>query len=207
MADQPSPKVRIVSRGHLGGYVAADENYPNGDPLTFVPAVWRYLIDRYDVKNAVSFGSGEGHCVQWLLENGVDAHGIEGLEDGIRAFNIRCPHYAGRIVQHDYTKGPYWIGENDLIWSCEFVEHVEEKFMHHYLRSGFSRGRVVAMTHAFPGQKGHWHVLLRRADFWIQRLLALGFILDNVAIEESRKLAPESHWARSGMVFIRRAVV
>ncbi len=35
----------------------------------------------------------------------------------------------------------------DLIWCCEFVEHVEEARKDNFL-AVFKRGRVVAMTHA-----------------------------------------------------------
>lgn len=193
----------FVASGHLGGYIAADADRPHGDPLTYVPETWQWLLDHYQVRSMISLGCGEGHCVEWFMAHGVDARGVEGLPDAIEAFNHRCPQYAGRIIQHDYTKGSCSLPNVDLVWACQFVDNVEERYAGNYLESGFRRGRVICMNHAFPGQGGHHMVNIRRANHWIGRFHSMGYRLDNPAIEESRKRARGTHWERSGIVFVR----
>ena len=59
------------------------------------------------------------------------------------------------------------------------------------------------MTHAEPGQQGYHHVNCQPADYWISLMRGRGFLFDQAATEYSRKLAPQTHWERSGLVFTR----
>ena len=202
-----APPMRFVVKGHLGGFIAADRNYPNGDPATWCPGVWQFLRDRYlafqkKPWRVLDVGCGEGHALEWFADSGCDAKGVEGLSDGIRAFEKRRPDLAGRVVLHDYTKGPLTIDPVELVWSCEFVEHVAAEHMPNFLAT-FADALVVAMTHAEPGQGGHHHVNCREAQFWIEQMANIGFGLEVDATIASRKLAPDTHWARSGQIFTR----
>ena len=204
--------MRFVNREHLGGFVAADERYPNGDPMTYTPEVWEYLLQRYRPSFVCDVGCGEGHAVKWFndrmnkiaqSEEGKDwpdglliAVGIEGCAEAIE----KKVHK--NVRQYDFTVGPIplEIGGFGLVWSCEFVEHVESKYMDNFLNL-FDRSDVVAMTHAFPGQPGHHHVNCQPAEYWIDVMKARGFTLNHIATAEARAVADESHWKRSGLVF------
>ena len=98
---------------------------------------------------------------------------------------------------------PKDTGHPDVIWSCEFVEHVEERFLENFL-AVFQRARkAVLMTHAVPNQLGYHHVNCQPAEYWIEHMRARGFKLDEALTEASRELAPYTHWQRSGLVFVR----
>lgn len=136
---------------HLGGH----HNYTNMDKPTF-----DYLVDRFDAKSMLDVGCGTGGMVSYALEKGMKAHGVDGDE------NMAKPY----VATHDFIKGPYTPPEDvDLIWSVEFVEHVDEEYMDNYLGT-FSHGKHLMMTHALPKTGGKHHVNLQWSDYWIGKL-------------------------------------
>ena len=188
--------------GHLGGYVPASGDCPHGDPYTYFPRLWEWLIERFAVQSMLDVGCGEGHAVKWFLDHGVEAYGIEGCQAAIDASPVQDV-----IARRDFTRPmPSVLPELNvsvgLVWACEFVEHVEERFIPNYLTC-FQRGRVLAMTHAFPGQVGHHHVNCRPEFYWVDLMTKAGFTLDRAATEQSRQLDAEGHWRRSGLIFVR----
>jgi SAM-dependent methyltransferase len=177
-------------RPHLGGYIAG------GDPWTWCPSLWAWLIERYAVKSVIDVGCGEGHALRWFRERGCRVHGIDGITQD-----------DPDIEANDYTIGPsdsFFTSRDDfdLCWCCEFVEHVEERHMPNYLPS-LEQGRVIAMTHAEPGQPGWHHVNNQPAAYWKGVLAAIGYRFDWEATIEGRGKAPSTHFARSGMIFRR----
>lgn len=203
--------MKFVNEGHLGGFVAADEHYPNGDPMTYTPKVWEYLLRVYDPYTVYDIGCGEGHAIRWFLDRRddklslKDVGGFEGCQTAIEKGVV-----PGHIVQYDFAAPPNNAGfvilnpsARKLIWSCEFVEHVEEQHAKNFLRL-FGQADVVAMTHAFPGQPGHHHVNCQPAEYWIDKMKAMGMELNHIATAESRSVAEPSHWKRSGLVFEKR---
>jgi hypothetical protein len=151
----------------------------------------------------IDVGCAEGRVIDFFAKEGVSASGVEGVEQD---------HLD--IIQHDYTSGPWPIpGQNvgrrevDLVWSCEFVEHVEEQFVPNFLET-FRLGRIILMTHALPGQPGYHHVNCKDDDYWIGRMLAIGYDVDGELTSASRTIAgnnkhPDNYYARSGLVFRR----
>ena len=204
--------MQFVNEGHLGGYVAADAQYPNGDPKTFTPKVWTYLVDRFDPFCWIlDVGCGEGHALKWMKTYQTTPKksptpstfllGIDGSETADK--NSVLPPEC--FMLHDFTKGPVRkefpeMPGTKMIWSCEFVEHVEEQYLQNVL-SLFSRANVIAMTHAFPGQLGHHHVNCQETGYWMEKMRSIGFALDAKTTEDSRRLGNHSHWKRSGLVF------
>ena len=147
----------LVQDGHLGGFVQG------GDPDTYDPVIWQKLIDTFQPKNLIDIGCGEGHSVKWFVDKGVDAIGIEGSAKALNNSPVK-----DRIILHDYTKGPYKVeSEFDLAWSCEFVEHVEARYVNNYMTT-FNSAKVVAMTYSEPqwSHGGHHHVNCQPQSYW-----------------------------------------
>jgi SAM-dependent methyltransferase len=120
---------------HLGGYVAADSDHPHGDAWTWTPALWDFLWRELRPKTLLDVGCGEGHATAWFLERDVDAVGVDGSAEA--AQNTLLPR--SRFIIHDFTKGPAGLRQNyDLVWCCEFVEHVEEIYLPDPRRAGAS---------------------------------------------------------------------
>ncbi len=77
-------------------------------------------------------------------------------------------------------------GQNfDLIWCCEVVEHVEEEFVQNIMDT-FKLGKIVALTHAVPGQKGYHHVNCKPKEYWIDLMIS-----DNFKYLEKRPPRPK----------------
>lgn len=187
----------MVQAGHLGGYV------PGGDEATIYPDLWRWLVEGpLSVRTVVDVGCGDGVAVRAFRDLGCLVRGVDGV-----------PQDDTDIIEHDYTKGPLgadsgrFMHAYQLVWSCEFVEHVEERYLPNFLAT-FKVGMYVLMTHADPGQPGWHHVNCRPADYWVGALAAAGFSLDPDLTATTRQLAaanpsPWNHYRRSGLAFVR----
>lgn len=179
---------------HLGGYV------PGGDKATWYPEMWDWLVARIGIRSVLDIGCGDGQALGYFRELGCDVVGIEGVPQEDPA--IRC---------WDYSDGAPEIGQTfDLGWSCEFVEHVEERYVPNILNS-FAKCRVVLMTHAEPGQEGHHHVNCQPSAYWQGALAAIGYQEDAALTDVTRRLSsinthPHNHFLRSGRAFRPRGM-
>jgi SAM-dependent methyltransferase len=172
----------------LGGYT------PGGDPATYYPDLWANVVKTLNVRSVLDVGCGEGHSLAYFRQLGCQVTGIEGT-----------PQSDPDILRHDFTERAWSGPAVDLSWCCEFVEHIEERFIPNYLPA-LACAKVVMMTHADPGQPGFHHVNCRTADYWIGVMAAVGKHLDPALTEQSRMWAsandsPWNHYVRSGMVF------
>jgi SAM-dependent methyltransferase len=180
----------VEREAHLGGY------WRGGDPHSWCPELWDAAIERYGIKSVVDVGCGEGHSTKYFHDRGLRVLGVEGGEEAIR--NNRVPHL---VVKHDYTKGPYVPdAPYDLVWCCEFVEHVEERFVDNFLAT-FAAARYCLMTHGLPGQDGYHHVNLQPSEYWIQRLASVGFQHNAADTESLRATTAAKHVSRTLLFF------
>ena len=184
-------QVTEVDRPHVAGFIHG------GDPGTWCPAVWRRLIAERGIKSVMDLGCGEGHAIDWFLDNGIDAWGIDGSEAA-----IALAANPDRIMWHDYQDGPCeWLGKVDLCWCAEFVEHISPQYLCN-LQTTFRAARLVALTHAMPGQDGWHHVNCQESGYWIERMRDFGFAVDMEYSESLRWSAPAgTHVDRSLLVF------
>lgn len=169
---------------HLGGWLEFDGN-------SWTPWLWSFLFDTFKPGTALDVGCGRGHAARFFLDLGVDAYGIDGSAEARKMASIP----QDRFFLHDFTvaraPGLWPIGAFDLVWCCEFVEHVEESFIDNVLDI-LSRGKVVAMTHATPGQDGHHHVNCQARDYWVEKMNSIGYQLDVEATGRSHAYPPRS---------------
>lgn len=176
-------------RPHLGGYLK------NGDPATFYPELWIWLKSAFSLASVLDIGCGEGHALKFFRDMGCQVLGYDGI-----------PQPDLDILEWDFTEGaPPKIGLFDMVWCCEFVEHVEEEDAPNFLET-FKWARWVVMTHGMPGQPGHHHVNNQTASYWKGALAVVGFRYDQYLTGQARMRAalnqhPSNHFVRSGLVF------
>ena len=179
------------NKTHLGG------NILEGDPYTFCPSTWQYLIDRFGVKSMLDMGSGYGYCADFFHRHGVRTIAVDGLETNVN-------HAIFPTVLHDFVDGPFKC-KVDLIHCQEVLEHVEEQFVGNLLDT-FKSANIVVVTHAFPGQGGYHHVNCQDPQYWIDKMTGAGFKLLDIDTDRLRKYAEQDgaqHLARSGMLFYK----
>jgi hypothetical protein len=172
------------NQSHLGG------NIRGGDPSTWCPEVWDYLIDKFSPKTLCDVGCGEGHLINYMQKKGIAVTGIDGLIDNM--YNAPIP-VRDKIIIHDYRNKQPNVLFYDLIVSCEFVEHVEEIYCLNYLDQ-FKECKILAFTHAMPYQPGHHHVNCRDDNYWIACMKALHFEFLPEETENVRALAKNTYW-------------
>lgn len=180
----------VVEQGHLGGYIAG------GDPACWFPDMWAWIVKELKVKSVLDVGCGEGHSTREFTRLGCRTIGIDGVGQPEE----------NEVIQHDLTERPYVLPYKlDMVWTCEFVEHLEEKYGKS-LAVTLGEADTVVMTHAFPGQAGYHHVNCRDSEYWKGFMAGCGLVLDERLTEVTRSIASlntdvNNHYKRSGMVF------
>jgi len=177
---------------HLGGYWNVKNLW--GDPGTWSPEIWNKIIKDHNIESVADIGCGLGYSTRYFSQKGLYAVGIEG---GLNAINNSV--FEGNLLQNDYTESSAFDVENeehDLIWCCEFVEHVEEQYSDNFL-SDFKTGKFLAMTFAEPGQAGYHHVNCQPQEYWIEKVETLGFKFNKEYTEELRAIAKTTNENRS----------
>mgnify|MGYP003329243486 FL=1 len=145
---------------HLGGHLNKTHNDRGA---------LQYLMNTFNIKSFLDIGCGPGGMVELAQLRGLRAVGIDGdwQVEKCRDTNI---------IIHDFNEGPLPIrlGDFDLGWSVEFLEHVEEKYQDFYMDS-FKLCRYVVITAAPPGWAGHHHVNCQSSAYWIEVFDKHGF--------------------------------
>lgn len=186
-----------MGKEYLGECIIND-NYPQfgkGDVGTWAPEVWDNIIKKYKIKSVIDVGCGAGHSLKYFIDKGLESIGIEGYLPAIESSIVK-----DNIKIHDYTLDEFIPNKKyDMSWCCEFVEHVEEKYLHNFMKT-FNESNLVAMTHALPGQPGHHHVNCKNADYWIKIFNEYGFeYLEDYSIS-LRNLLPD--WNKNEPNFV-----
>lgn len=192
---------------HLGGWVSASkESGPNGDRSGWTPELWDWLVKEYKIRSVLDVGCGPGYHLEWF-HNKI-GNNIKGLEGDPKAVNASRNVLREYITIHDFCESSFaklCDTTFDLVWSCEFLEHVEEKYLSNILDT-FSNycTNVLAITHALPGQGGYHHVNCRDDMYWINAIQSTGYFrIDWTKTLASRKIAGHGYYLRSGLLFTR----
>jgi len=181
---------------HLGGYWNVKTSLC-GDPGTWSPLIWNKIIKQLDIKSVADIGCGLGYSTRYFAQKGLDSVGVEG---GVNAINNSI--FEGIILHNDYTKSNAFTTQKfDLIWCCEFVEHVEEQYCDNFLND-FTHGKYIAMTYAEPGQASYHHVNCQKQEYWIEKIEKLGYKLNQEFTNELRDIAIETNSGKSSFVHV-----
>lgn len=144
----------------------------------------------------LDIGCGPGGMIESALSMGYEVKGIDG------DFEIQR-NLPKKVIIHDYTKRPLILSETyDLVWSCEFVEHVEEQYIPNFMTT-FKKGKTVCMTFAPPGTPGYHHVNLKNENYWKNTFADYGFSFNKLLTERTRKESSmkRNFFRDNGLVF------
>lgn len=178
---------------HLGGNIA------EGDPFTYSPSVWDYLIKRFAVQSVLDLGSGVGYSADYFHKAGTRVIAVEGLKEN-------CANAVYPSLHIDLTKTSVYCTV-DLVHCQEVVEHIEEEYLDNLLTS-LCCGKFIVMTNALPGQGGYHHVNEQPTEYWINHLKRRSC---EVLLEDTnrvRKLAGSDgaiYLAKTGLVLVNNS--
>ena len=134
--------------------------------------------DTFNVKSIIDVGAGLGQQVYTAKKLGFDAIGIEGDPNVINEHTIL----------HDFRDGPYHLKKiYDLAFSCEFLEHVQEKYMSNYM-SIFANCRYAMITAAPPNWGGYGHVNEQPTEYWIEKFAEYNIIFNEEFTDKIRAI-------------------
>jgi len=193
MAHEGLRHVIDQDNAHVGGNITV------GDPHSYSPMVWQYLVGRFAVKSLLDVGAGLGHAALWFHRAGVPTVAIDGLR-----FN--CAKAVYPIVHADLSQGPIFCPV-DLVTCVEMVEHLAEQYLDNLLDT-LCNGKIIVMTNALPGQGGYHHVNEQPTQYWIDHLTRRNCSVSQDDTNQVRKLAQTEgalHLARTGLVLINNA--
>ncbi len=166
---------------HLGG------NVDVGDPFTFCPSVWNYIIDRFCPTSMMDLGCGAGNCCEYFFKKGIKVVAVDGLPE-----NIARSLYPA--IEQDLTKGAVNT-RVDFVHCMEVVEHIEERYLSNLVNS-LKCGKIIFITHALPGQVGFHHVNLQTSEYWIEKMAE-----QNCALLQEDTTRLRGHAARDGAAY------
>ena len=195
-------KKGIESASHLGGWMNPQGK---GDPLTYFPNLWDFIIDNLKIRSVLDIGCGPGIALNYFKSKGCRILGAEGCKLAIE--KSRVPDYTRHV---DYSVGSLELNKRDLkhfdlIYSVEFVEHVHPRYVNNYLKD-FSRGKYIFMTAAAVNQVGYHHVNCRNMPYWIKQMENIGYVFDEVYTSILKSIASYSevkfnYFENNGMFF------
>ena len=178
---------------HLGGNITV------GDPFTFSPSVWKYVIARFCIRSVMDLGSGCGNASFFFHQEGLQVLAVDGFEGNVR--NSLYP-----AIMLDLTVSPIHTSV-DLVHCQEVVEHIEETFLENVL-SSLTTGKYILMTHALPGQGGHHHVNLQHPAYWLDHMSRRGcdfLVEDTSRIRKLAEIDDARYLAQTGLLFANKA--
>jgi len=185
-------EITSAEEGHLGG------NIREGDPFTYSPRAWDYVLDRFAIRSILDLGSGLGYSSQYFFQKGRQVIAVDGLVEN-------CAAAVYPTLKHDLNSGPVFCSV-DLVHCQEVVEHIEEQYLDHVLAS-LACGKFVLVTHAMPGQGGHHHVNLKPPEYWRSNMARFECEVMEEDTKRLRKLAQAdgaSYLASTGLLFANK---
>ena len=159
---------------HLGGH-AGTTHIDEG--------VLNYMKQKYNIQTMLDIGCGPGGMVKLSRDMGLESYGIDG------DFVVDRRGTERWIIIHDYETGKsVFDKEVDLIWSCEFVEHIYDKYIPNFMKD-FQNGKYVVMTYAPIGKGGHHHVNCNTEEYWISVFNDYGFTFNEKETTKIREVS------------------
>jgi len=174
-----------------GRETPADASQEAPDRCTFLPDVWEYLIDKYEIHSVLDVSAGAGWSTKWFSEQGIYALGVERWKDALQRNQCRA-----NIVEHDYSTGPFVPSMVlDLAWCAGFVDHIAEEYIPNFMAS-FQSCKYICLTSASPGPHSLDLPNCQPAEYWIRKMREFGFDYD--AEETAHLRSTDKHKAAGG---------
>ena len=183
---------QAIVQGRLAAHLGGHFGFTNVDKGALV-----FLKETLGVQSMLDVGCGPGKQVRLARRLGIEAFGVDG--DHTLKFSEPC------FLLHDFTKGKFSCAKTfDLVWSVEFLEHVEEQYQPFYM-SAFRLAKRVVCTAALPGQLGFHHVNCRGQVYWIGVFERYGFAFDktNTQLLKEHSTMGRDFMRETGMLFVR----
>lgn len=170
-----------------------DEIYKPGffkrrDSLSWrAPIICEPVIEILWPESVIDVGCAIGDLVEYFLEKGLDAYGLEGTENIIPWLKISQWRMHFKDLRTEIDLGRKF----DLVTCFEVFEHIEPEYADMLLKNLSGMSDRLLVSAAPPGQGGHYHVNCQPITYWDEKLDHLGYKPDtNIVTKIRERLAP-----------------
>jgi 2-polyprenyl-3-methyl-5-hydroxy-6-metoxy-1,4-benzoquinol methylase len=181
---------------HLGGFKANGLDHEGISNNT-----WNFMMGRLGVRSLVDVGCGKGVSTNYFREAGADVLCVEGSHDANQHSLLPSNH----IVEHDYTRGPWWPEKTyDALWCVDVLEHIGRQY-HENLLPTLQQSALLFLA---ASNNGGWHHSeVRQPWWWRAKMESMGFIFSQELTDMVRDAALATSVRNSGGRIIRRMLV
>lgn len=201
----PEPARRVV-RNWLtrGGYSRAFFEKIDRDQTASYDVLAGTIVDRLQPSAVVDVGSGSGGLLAALARRRVPTLlGLESSADGVAAARRRNVD----VRNCDLSK-PFVLEKRfDVAVCLEVAEHLPASVAEQFVDCLASGPDVLVFSAATPGQGGENHVNEQPHEYWIEKLRARGFAVDEQTTREVRAewtALGVASWYCNNVIFFRR---
>ena len=173
-----------------------DEIYKPGffkrrDSLSWrAPIICGPVIEILRPKSVIDVGCAIGDLVEYFLEKGLDAYGLEGTENIIPWIKISQWRLYFKDLRMKIDLGKKF----DLVTCFEVFEHIEPEYADILLANLTGMSDRLLISAAPPGQGGHYHVNCQPISYWNEKFDRLGYKSDtNIVAKIRERLVPWKH--------------
>ena len=173
-----------------------DEIYKPGffkrrDSLSWrAPIICGPVIEILRPKSVIDVGCAIGDLVEYFLEKGLDAYGLEGTENIIPWIKISQWRLYFKDLRMKIDLGKKF----DLVTCFEVFEHIEPEYADILLANLTGMSDRLLISAAPPGQGGHYHVNCQPINYWNEKFDLLCYKPDaNIVTKIRERLAPWKH--------------
>jgi SAM-dependent methyltransferase len=147
------------------------------------------IVEQFGAGRVVDIGCGTGLLLAKLRDRGVDVEGVEYSHAAVEA----CRGRGLKVGRVDLEHDPMPPLRADVVVSTEVAEHLPESCAERFVDALCAISGTVVMTAATPGQGGTDHVNEQPNEYWIKKLAARGYVL-----EEPLTAAWRRRWEEAG---------
>jgi glycosyltransferase involved in cell wall biosynthesis/2-polyprenyl-3-methyl-5-hydroxy-6-metoxy-1,4-benzoquinol methylase len=144
-----------------------DYNYIEAEEQPCADRVAEWIAKNIKPNKVLDIGSGPGMYVKSLIDQGVDAHGIDIDE------RVEGKDYLSKESIFDTKRTA------DTVICFEVLEHIDPTFADQEVDAIYNAiepGGTLVFTAAQPGQGGVGHINCRKKSYWLKKFVAKGLI-------------------------------
>jgi SAM-dependent methyltransferase len=155
-------------------------------------------LELFSPSSVLDLGCGTGKSLDYFLDRGIDAFGVEGSE-----LAISKALHPELIRQWNLNEELNRNRKFDLTWCYEVVEHVHPKYVNNLMRTFSNHSDRVVLSAAPPGQGGEGHFNEQPPSYWRALFESYGFGCDERATEALHGI--DEIFSQNMLVFERSA--
>jgi SAM-dependent methyltransferase len=178
---------RLTARGYSRSFFAQMDQAQAASYAVLAETI----VERLHPSSVVDVGCGSGGLLAALARHDVPRLlGLESSPDGVRLARRR--NVDVRVC--DLSK-PFKLDESfDVAVCLEVAEHLPGSLAEQFADGLASGPDVLVFSAATPGQGGENHINEQPHEYWIEKLRARGFVIDEHATQEVR-----ADWTKRGV--------